>query len=51
MVDDLRQKNFSPNIIIGENIRISIRELNKVHDICAQYVTDKKNKGMTHNRL
>ena len=26
-------------------------ELNKVHDICVQFMSDKKNKGMTHNRL
>ena len=51
MVDDLRSIFFSPNIIIGENIRISMLKLNKVHDICVQFVSDKKNKGMTHNRL
>ena len=51
MVDDLRSIFFSPNIIIGENIAIFILELNKVHDICVQFVSDKKNKGMTHNRL
>ena len=51
MVDDLMSKKISPNIIIGESIRISMRELNKVHDICLQYMNDKKNKGMTHNRL
>ena len=51
MVDDLRSKKISPNIIIGKSIRISMRELNKVHDICGQYMSDKKNKGMTHNQL
>ena len=51
MVDDLMSKKFSPNIIIGENIRISLRELNKVHDIYAQFMSDKKNKWMTHNIL
>ena len=52
MVDDLMSTFFSPNIIIGESIVISMRELNKVHDIYAQFVSDKKkNKGMTHNRL
>ena len=51
MVDDLRLFFFSPNIIIRKNIGISMRELNKVHDICVQFVSDKKNKGMTHNRL
>ena len=48
----LNVKFFSPNIIIGESIGISIRELNKVHDIYAQFISDKnKNKGMTHNLL
>ena len=47
MVDDLISNFFSPNIIIGESIGISRRELNKVHDIYAQFVSDKKNKGMT----
>ena len=51
MVDDLRSKFFSPNIIIGESIGISMWKLNKVHDIYAQFVSDKKNKGMTHNLL
>ena len=51
MVDDLMSKIFSPNIIIGESIGISMRELNKVHNIYAQFVSDKKNKGMTHNLL
>ena len=51
IVDDLGSIFFSPNIIIGENIGIFMRELNKVHDICVQFVSDKKNKGMTHNRL
>ena len=41
MVDDLRSKFFSPNIIIGENVGISMLELNKVHDICVQFVSDK----------
>ena len=49
MVDDLRSKKISPNIIIGESIGIFMRELNKVHDICVQSMSDKKNKGMTHN--
>ena len=49
MVDDLRSKFFSPNIIIRKNIGIFMRKLNKVHDICVQFVSDKKNKGMTHN--
>ena len=52
MVDDLMSNFFSPNIIIGESIGFSIRELNKVHDIYAQFISDKnKNKGMTHNLL
>ena len=42
---------FSLNIIIGESIGISMRKLNKVNDIYAQFVSDKKNKGMTHNLL
>ena len=42
MVDDLISKFFSPNIIIGESIGISMWELNKVHDICVQFVSDKK---------
>ena len=42
---------FFPNIIIGESIEISTRELNKVHDIYAQFISDKKNKGMIHNIL
>ena len=49
MVDDLRSSFFSPNIIIGESIGISIPELNKVHDIYAQFISDKKIKGMTQN--
>ena len=51
MVDDLRSKKISPNIIIGESIGIFMWELNKVHDIYVQFVSDKKNKGMTHNLL
>ena len=52
MVDDLMSIFFFPNIIIGESIGISMRELNKVHDIYAQFISDKnKNKGMTHNLL
>ena len=51
MVDDLRSKKISPYIIIGESIEISMWELNKVHDICVQFMSDKKNKEMTHNRL
>ena len=37
-------KFFSPNIIIGESIGISMRELNKVHDIDVQSLGDKENK-------
>ena len=44
-------KKISPNIIIGESIGIFMWELNKVHDIYVQFVSDKKNKGMTHNLL
>ena len=50
-MDDLMSKFFSTNIIIGESIGISIQELNKMHDIYKQFVSDKKNKGMTHNLL
>ena len=45
MVDDLEQF-VSPNIIIGENIRISMWELNKMHDIGVQSLGDKENKKM-----
>ena len=51
MVDDLGSIFISPNIIIEESIGISVQKLNKVHDIYAQFVSDKKNKGMTHNLL
>ena len=51
MVDDLMSKKFSPNIIIRESIGISMWELNKMHDIYVQFVSDKKNKGMTYNLL
>ena len=44
MVDDLMLKKISLNIIIGESIGISMQELNKVKDIYAQFVSDKKNK-------
>ena len=44
-------KKISSNIIIGESIGIFMRELNKVHDIYAQFMSDKKNKGMIHNLL
>ena len=44
MVDDLGSIFFSPNIIIGENIRISMWELNKMHDIGVQPLGDKENK-------
>ena len=40
MVDDLMLKKISLNIIIGESIGISMWELNKVHDIYAQFVSD-----------
>ena len=45
MVDDLESKIF-PKYTIGESIGISMYELNKVHNICVQFVDDKKNKGM-----
>ena len=51
MVDDLRSKKISPYIIIKESIEISVWKLNKVHDIYVQFVSDKKNKRMTHNQL
>ena len=35
-------KKNSPNIIIWESIGISVWELNKVHDIYVQFVSDKK---------
>ena len=41
MVDDLGS-NFFPNIIIGENIRIFIWELNKIYDIGIQFLGDKE---------
>ena len=44
MMDDLGSIFFSPSIIIGKVIGISIRELNKVHNICVQFMDDKKNK-------
>ena len=44
-------QNFSPNIIIGENIRIFIWELNKVYDMGIQFLGDKENKIVIHNRL
>ena len=44
MVDDLRSKKISPNIIIGENIEIFMWELNKMHDIDVQSLGDKENK-------
>ena len=40
----LKIKKFSPNIIIGENIEIFMWELNKVHDIGVQSLSDKENK-------
>ena len=43
IVDDLWLKNF-PHIIIGENIRIFIWELNKVYDTSIQFLGDKENK-------
>ena len=42
---------FFPNNIIGENIGISIWELNKVHDMSMQFVGDKESKGVVQNRL
>ena len=42
-------KFFSTDIIIGENIRISIWELNKVYDMIIQFLGDKENKGVIHN--
>ena len=44
-------QNFSSNIIIGENIRIFIWELNKVYDMGIQFLGDKENKIVIHNRL
>ena len=43
MVDDLGSI-FFPNIIIGENIIISMWELNKMHNIGVQSLGDKENK-------
>ena len=43
MEDDLGSIFFS-KYIIGENIRISKWELNKMHDIGVQSLGDKKNK-------
>ena len=51
MVDELGLIFFFSNIITGKSIKISMWKLNKVHDIYAQFVSDKKNKGMTHNLL
>ena len=45
-MDELRLNFFSPNIIIGESIEISMWELNKVHDMDMQSMGDKENKGM-----
>ena len=44
MMDDLGSTFFSPNIIIRENIRIFMWELNKMHDIGVQSLGDKENK-------
>ena len=51
IVDDLWLSFFFSDIIIGENIRISIWELNKVYDMSIQFLGDKENKGVIHNRL
>ena len=37
-------KFFSPDIIIGENIRISKWEVNKVYNMSVQYVGNKESK-------
>ena len=50
-VDELGLNFFSPNIIIIESIGISMWELNKVHDIGTQSMSDKENKGVVQNRL
>ena len=44
MVDDLESIFFPPNIIIREYIRISMWQLNKMHDIGVQSLGDKKKK-------
>ena len=44
MMDDLGSIFFSLNIIIRENIRIFMWELNKMHDIGIQSLGDKENK-------
>ena len=51
IVDDLWLNFFPPDIIIGENIRISIWEVNKVYNTSIQFLDDKENKGVIHNRL
>ena len=44
-MDDLESTFFSPNIIIRENIRIFMWELNKMHDIGIQSLGDKEKKS------
>ena len=51
MVDELRLKFFSPNIITRESIRISMWKLNKLHDMGMQFVCDKENEKVIQNRL
>ena len=42
MVDDLGSNFFSLNIITRENIEIFMWELNKMHDMSVQSVSDKE---------
>ena len=49
MVDDLGLNFFSLNIIIGENIEISMWKLNKMYDMGVQFLGNKENKKMVQN--
>ena len=50
-VDDLGLNFFSLNIIIGENIEISMWKLNKMYDMGVQFLGNNENKKMVQNWL
>ena len=51
MVDELWLNFFPQRSLLEKNIEISMWELNKVHNMGVQSLSDKKNKGFVLNQL
>ena len=51
IMDDLGLNFFPQRSLLEKNIEISMWELNKVHNMGVQSLSDKKNKGFVLNQL